>query len=74
MSSRSSGAFNEMAASLQRAEEIRRELLADVAHELRTPLATVESYLEAMSDGVLPADSENWGAIRDQRRPQPPCR
>ncbi|MDQ2895521.1 MAG: ATP-binding protein [Actinomycetota bacterium] len=58
------GAFNEMAASLQRAEETRRQLLADVAHELRTPLATVESYLEALADGVLPADEENWGAIR----------
>jgi two-component system sensor histidine kinase BaeS len=58
------GAFNEMASSLQRAEDIRRQLLADVAHELRTPLATVESYLEALADGVLPADAENWSAIR----------
>lgn len=59
-------AFNDMAASLQRAEDIRRQLLADVAHELRTPLATVESYLEAMSDGVLPTDNENWAAIRGE--------
>jgi signal transduction histidine kinase len=58
------GAFNDMAASLERAEEARRQLLADVAHELRNPLATVESYLEAMSDGVLPADTENWKAVR----------
>ena len=58
------GAFNEMAASLERAEQIRRQLLADVAHELRNPLATVESYVEALSDGVLAADEENWGAIR----------
>jgi two-component system sensor histidine kinase BaeS len=56
-------AFNEMAASLQHAEEIRRQLLADVAHELRTPLATVESYVEALADGVLPASDENWSAI-----------
>jgi two-component system sensor histidine kinase BaeS len=62
------GAFNEMAASLARAEDTRRQLLADVAHELRTPLATVESYLEALADGVLPADSENWGAIRAETR------
>jgi two-component system sensor histidine kinase BaeS len=61
-------AFNEMAASLARAEDTRRQLLADVAHELRTPLATVESYLEALADGVLPADSENWGAIRAETR------
>jgi two-component system, OmpR family, sensor histidine kinase BaeS len=61
-------AFNEMAASLDHAEDTRRQLLADVAHELRTPLATVESYLEALADGVLPADSENWDAIRAQTR------
>jgi two-component system sensor histidine kinase BaeS len=58
------GAFNEMAVSLQRAEDTRRQLLADVAHELRNPLATVESYIEALADGVLPADTENWNAIR----------
>jgi signal transduction histidine kinase len=62
------GSFNEMAASLAHAEETRRQLLADVAHELRTPLATVESYLEALADGVLPTDSENWGAIRTETR------
>jgi two-component system sensor histidine kinase BaeS len=56
--------FNEMAASLERAEQIRRQLLADVAHELRNPLATVESYVEGLSDGVLAADEENWSAIR----------
>ena len=59
-------AFNEMATSLEHAEEIRRQLLADVAHELRTPLATVESYVEALADGVLAADAENWGAIRTE--------
>jgi signal transduction histidine kinase len=60
------GAFNEMAASLEHAEQSRRQLLADVAHELRTPLATVESYVEALADGVLVADAENWGAIRSE--------
>jgi signal transduction histidine kinase len=58
------GAFNEMAASLERAEQVRRQLLADVAHELRNPLATVESYVEGLADGVLAADEENWSAIR----------
>jgi two-component system sensor histidine kinase BaeS len=62
------GAFNEMAASLVQAEDTRRQLLADVAHELRTPLATVESYLEALADGVMPPDSENWDAIRAETR------
>jgi two-component system sensor histidine kinase BaeS len=60
------GAFNEMAASLEHAEQIRSQLLADVAHELRTPLATVESYVEALADGVLAADDENWGVIRSE--------
>ena len=55
-----------MAASLEHAEQIRRQLLADVAHELRTPLATVESYVEALADGVLAADAENWSAIRSE--------
>ena len=59
-------AFNDMAASLEHAEQIRRQLLADVAHELRTPLATVESYVEALADGVLAADAENWSAIRSE--------
>jgi two-component system sensor histidine kinase BaeS len=59
-------AFNEMAASLDHAEEIRRQLLADIAHELRNPLATVESYVEALADGVLTADEENWRAIRSE--------
>jgi two-component system sensor histidine kinase BaeS len=59
-------AFNEMAASLEHAEQIRNQLLADVAHELRTPLATVESYVEALADGVLCADDENWGVIRSE--------
>jgi len=60
------GAFNEMAASLEHAEHLRSQLLADVAHELRTPLATVESYVEALADGVLAADAENWGVIRSE--------
>ena len=59
-------AFNEMAGSLEHAEAIRPQLLADVAHEPRTPLATVESYVEALADGVLAADAENWSAIRSE--------
>lgn len=52
-------AFNQMAASLARAEEARRNQTADVAHELRTPLTVLRGTLEAMLDGVYSADREN---------------
>lgn len=61
-------AFNEMAASLESAEQKRRELLADVAHELRTPLATVQGYVEGIGDGVLESDSETWSVVRVELR------
>lgn len=46
------GALNHLAESLQQQEQLRRVLTADVAHELRTPLATLRSHLEAYLDGV----------------------
>ena len=46
-------AFNAMADSLQHAEQLRRNMVSDVAHELRTPLSNLRGYLEAMQDGVL---------------------
>jgi signal transduction histidine kinase len=46
------GAFNQMARRLQESERQRRELLAAIAHELRTPLAIIEGNLEAILDGV----------------------
>ena len=61
-------AFNEMATSLESSERRRRELLADVAHELRTPLATVEGYVEGLADGVIGADAETWGALKTETR------
>jgi signal transduction histidine kinase len=45
--------FNTMAAGLRRAEDSRRELLADIAHELGTPLAVLQANLEGMLDGVI---------------------
>jgi two-component system sensor histidine kinase BaeS len=45
--------FNTMAADLRRAEDSRRELLADIAHELGTPLAVLQANLEGMLDGVI---------------------
>lgn len=45
--------LNEMAARLDAVEETRQRLLADLAHELRTPIATLAAHHEAMADGVL---------------------
>lgn len=49
-------AINELAETLQKQESLRKRLTADVAHELRTPLATLQSHLEAMIDGIWKFD------------------
>jgi signal transduction histidine kinase len=46
-------AFNSMADSVARAERLRRTMLGDVAHDLRTPLTNIHGYLEAIQDGVV---------------------
>ncbi len=46
-------AFNAMASGLKRQEELRRQMVTDVAHELRTPLANISAYLEALRDGLV---------------------
>ena len=46
-------AFNAMADGLARLEELRRNMVTDVAHELRTPLSNIRGYLEALQDGVI---------------------
>jgi two-component system sensor histidine kinase BaeS len=45
--------FNSMAASLQREETLRKNLLSNITHELRTPLTIMKEHLEALEDGVL---------------------
>ncbi len=57
-------AFNAMAEALETSEQRRRRLLADLAHELRTPLATIDGYLEGVADGVMPADEQTWAVLR----------
>lgn len=57
-------AFNDMAAALGHSERTRSRLLADLAHELRTPLSTVEGYLEGLEDGVVAADEQTWSTLR----------
>jgi two-component system, OmpR family, sensor histidine kinase BaeS len=60
--------FNEMATMLEQTERRRRELLSDVAHELRTPLATIAGYVEAVADGVMQPDTRIWHTIRTEVR------
>ncbi|MBI5567779.1 MAG: HAMP domain-containing protein [Chloroflexi bacterium] len=58
--------FNVMADSLQKAEALRRDMTADIAHELRTPLAVMRGNLEAMLDGVYPPDAEHLQPVLNQ--------
>jgi signal transduction histidine kinase len=58
--------FNEMADRLARVEITRRRLLADLAHELRTPTATLDGYLEAAQDGVQDLDQPTVAMLRGQ--------
>ena len=50
--------FNAMASDLERAEQLRQNMVADVAHELRTPLSNIKGYLEAVRDGVITPDAD----------------
>ncbi len=58
--------FNRMAESLQASEQKRRAMTADVAHELRTPLAVQRAQMEAMLDGVYPLDESNLIQVLEQ--------
>ena len=61
-------AFNEMAVRLESAESMRRRLLADLAHEIRTPVAVLEAFMEALEDGVEALDDHTIAMLRDQTR------
>jgi signal transduction histidine kinase len=61
-------AFNEMSARLASLDSGRRTFLADVAHELKTPLTVIEGQLEAIEDGIYPADAAHLAPIREQIR------
>ena len=55
---------NALAERLSSVERTRRRMLADLAHELRTPLATIEAHLEAVEDGVRELDASTIGVVR----------
>ena len=61
-------AFNSMSGRLESSERERRRLLADVTHELRTPLTIMQGNLEALLDGVYPADAEHMQPILEETR------
>lgn len=61
-------AFNTMAGQLDAQDEARRHLMADVAHELRTPLAILQGKLEGLIDGVYPRDADQLQGLLDDTR------
>jgi two-component system, OmpR family, sensor histidine kinase BaeS len=58
--------FNEMAASLDATERRRHELIGDVAHELRTPIASLRGYIEGLDEGVFTPGPDAWRVLGDQ--------
>jgi len=72
-------AFDQMADAMDRQDQHRRDLVADVAHELRTPIAVLQAEHEALLDGVAEPSPAQFSSLRDQvlsrcRRPGRPFR
>ncbi|MCL4369361.1 MAG: ATP-binding protein [Chloroflexi bacterium] len=61
-------AFNHMADSLEKNEEVRGQLVADIAHELRTPLAILQANIEAMQDGVVEPTPKRLGTLHEETK------
>jgi signal transduction histidine kinase len=58
-------AFNRMADSLDTAEQLRRRMVADVAHELRNPIAALRGQIECMADGIMPIDDARLASVAE---------
>ena len=58
--------FNGMTDSLQRFEQLRETMVANVAHELRAPLTNMRGYLEALSDGILPPSRKTFELLHEE--------
>jgi signal transduction histidine kinase len=58
--------FNTTASRLAQTERVRQRMLADLAHELRTPIASIKATVEAVADGILPPDDEAWSTLIEQ--------
>jgi two-component system, OmpR family, sensor histidine kinase BaeS len=59
-------AFDQMASTMDRQEQLRRDLVADVAHELRTPIAVLQAGHEALLDGVAEPTPDELASLRDE--------
>lgn len=57
--------FQSMMSEIEKQESLRKEMTADIAHELRTPLSVIRANLDALSDGVYPLTKENLAPIRE---------
>lgn len=60
--------MNTLAQRLEASEQARQRLMSDLAHELRTPLTSIDATVEAIADGVLPADRSTLRTLTDQAR------
>jgi signal transduction histidine kinase len=58
--------FNSMAEDLERTERLRRNMVADIAHELRTPLSNLSGYLEAIRDGLIQPDEATVASLSEE--------
>ena len=59
-------AFNAMSETRRQAEDLRRRMVGDIAHELRTPLTNLRAQLEAIEDGLLPANADTLASLREE--------
>ncbi|NMO54276.1 HAMP domain-containing histidine kinase [Actinoplanes sp. TBRC 11911] len=59
-------AFNDMAERRRQVEELRRAMVGDVAHEMRTPVTNIRGWLEAAEDGVVPLDRELMSSLLEE--------
>lgn len=65
---RLAASFNDMSTDLQRADQLRKQMTADIAHDLRTPLSILHGYTEAISEGKMAINPEISQAMHQQTR------
>ena len=58
--------FNQMTEKLEKNEEIRKQLIGDVSHELRSPLAFIKASIEGIADGIIPASPQSFLEIQEE--------